>query len=236
MNASWRSVAILAESREIVVRPAAAWTLSRGMPVRSDPTRRSASTSAAGSPDSGLGERRRPAASGRRPRAGRRRGLPFENVASIYAEHFLEHLALQEGMAFLVGCRRVLAPAGILRISTPNLDWVMRPTTGTATGPRTTRRSWTACRSTARFTAGATSSSTTDRPSPARSRCGLFEDHVPSLRRKRRAGARGARTAREIGRHPRLPHVIIAQASGRAGRVPMSRELLEEYRQALEAK
>jgi predicted SAM-dependent methyltransferase len=52
-------------------------------------------------------------------------GLPFANVSFLYAEHFLEHLSLQEGLAFLRGCRRALAPAGVIRLSTPNLDWVM---------------------------------------------------------------------------------------------------------------
>src|SRR4029453_10033118 len=54
-----------------------------------------------------------------------RQGLPFADVASIYAEHFLEHLTLDEGLAFLKECRRVLRPDGILRLSTPNLDWVI---------------------------------------------------------------------------------------------------------------
>jgi predicted SAM-dependent methyltransferase len=52
-------------------------------------------------------------------------GLPFRDVSFLYAEHFLEHLALQEALAFLRGCRRVLSAAGVLRVSTPNLDWVM---------------------------------------------------------------------------------------------------------------
>jgi predicted SAM-dependent methyltransferase len=53
-----------------------------------------------------------------------RQGLPFSDVALIFAEHFLEHLTLAEGTAFLRECRRALSPAGILRLSTPNLDWV----------------------------------------------------------------------------------------------------------------
>lgn len=53
-----------------------------------------------------------------------RAGLPFENVEVIFAEHFIEHLTLDEGLAFLSECRKVLRPEGILRISTPNLDWV----------------------------------------------------------------------------------------------------------------
>jgi predicted SAM-dependent methyltransferase len=53
-----------------------------------------------------------------------RRGLPFRDVEAIYAEHFLEHLTLDEGLAFLADCRRALSDTGVLRLSTPNLDWV----------------------------------------------------------------------------------------------------------------
>lgn len=53
-----------------------------------------------------------------------RDGLPFEGVATILAEHFLEHLELEDAIAFLRECRRVLAADGVLRLSTPNLDWV----------------------------------------------------------------------------------------------------------------
>src|SRR6266478_1940744 len=53
-----------------------------------------------------------------------RAGLPFSDIELIYAEHFLEHLSLDEALGFLAECRRVLAPHGVLRLSTPNLDWV----------------------------------------------------------------------------------------------------------------
>ena len=53
-----------------------------------------------------------------------RDGLPFDGVALIYAEHFLEHLSHDEGMRFLGECRAALTPDGVLRLSTPNLDWV----------------------------------------------------------------------------------------------------------------
>lgn len=52
-----------------------------------------------------------------------RRGLPFEDVELIFAEHFIEHLTLEESLAFLAECRRILLPEGVLRLSTPNLDW-----------------------------------------------------------------------------------------------------------------
>lgn len=53
-----------------------------------------------------------------------RSGLPFREVELIFAEHFVEHLTLEEGIVFFEECRRALATDGILRISTPNLDWV----------------------------------------------------------------------------------------------------------------
>lgn len=54
-----------------------------------------------------------------------RQGLPFEGARFIYAEHFIEHLTHDEGIRFLREARNALAPEGVLRLSTPNLDWVM---------------------------------------------------------------------------------------------------------------
>lgn len=54
-----------------------------------------------------------------------RRGLPFTDVEYIYAEHFVEHFSFDEVMRFFKACRRALRDSGVLRVSTPNLDWVM---------------------------------------------------------------------------------------------------------------
>jgi predicted SAM-dependent methyltransferase len=51
-------------------------------------------------------------------------GLPFDNVSLIYAEHFIEHLPYDAALALLRECRRALDDYGVLRLSTPNLDWV----------------------------------------------------------------------------------------------------------------
>ena len=51
-------------------------------------------------------------------------GLQFSNVEAIFAEHFLEHLAIDKAIAFLLESHRVLGPDGWIRLSTPNLDWV----------------------------------------------------------------------------------------------------------------
>lgn len=52
------------------------------------------------------------------------RDLPFEDCPYIFAEHFLEHLSLVDAGRFLGHCRRALAADGVLRLTTPNLDWV----------------------------------------------------------------------------------------------------------------
>ena len=50
--------------------------------------------------------------------------LPFENVDYIFAEHFIEHLSYPNAQKLLRECRRALSDNGVLRLSTPNLDWV----------------------------------------------------------------------------------------------------------------
>ncbi len=53
-----------------------------------------------------------------------RDGLPFDEAGFVFAEHFIEHLDFHSGFQFLRECRRVLNDSGVLRLSTPNLDWV----------------------------------------------------------------------------------------------------------------
>ena len=51
-------------------------------------------------------------------------GLPFDDVEFIFAEHFIEHLNYVDALVLLRECRRALRDDGVLRLSTPNLDWV----------------------------------------------------------------------------------------------------------------
>ena len=50
-----------------------------------------------------------------------RNGLSFEDgeVDGIVASHFLEHLDIQESILFIIECKRVLKPGGVLRLSVP---------------------------------------------------------------------------------------------------------------------
>lgn len=53
-------------------------------------------------------------------------GIPFRNARYVFAEHFIEHLSYQQAADFTRGCRAALRDDGILRLSTPNLDWVWK--------------------------------------------------------------------------------------------------------------
>lgn len=56
-----------------------------------------------------------------------RQPLPFsENeVDGIFAEHFIEHITRPEAVAFLRECYRVLKPNAIVRLSTPDLRYLI---------------------------------------------------------------------------------------------------------------
>lgn len=47
--------------------------------------------------------------------------LPTGTVQFIYSEHFIEHITRAQALALLRECQRVLAPGGVIRLSTPNL-------------------------------------------------------------------------------------------------------------------
>ncbi|HTY43056.1 MAG TPA: hypothetical protein VMH79_14375 [Thermoanaerobaculia bacterium] len=165
-----------------------------------------------------------------------RRGLPFAGVASIYAEHFLEHLAFDDGLRFLAECRRVLAPDGVLRLSTPNLDWVMQTHWR---GPETT---------------GEDALVDCFRLNRAFHGWGhqFLYNRTMLASAVRQAGF--ARTAffrygesdtvelRALERHetwddtPELPHVLIVEASGAARGEGVPENLLREFREAIAAR
>ena len=52
------------------------------------------------------------------------KGLPFRGARFIFAEHFIEHLRYEDARVLLAECRHALRSGGVLRLSTPSLDWV----------------------------------------------------------------------------------------------------------------
>lgn len=56
-----------------------------------------------------------------------RQPLPYEDnsVDLIYNEHFIEHLTAEEGVNLLKEMLRILKKGGIIRIATPDLDYLV---------------------------------------------------------------------------------------------------------------
>jgi predicted SAM-dependent methyltransferase len=51
------------------------------------------------------------------------RPLPLASatITFIFAEHFIEHITREQGLALVRECHRLLKPGGVLRISTPDI-------------------------------------------------------------------------------------------------------------------
>src|SRR5262245_11816611 len=163
-------------------------------------------------------------------------GLPFSDLETIYAEHFLEHLSLEQGLAFLRECRRALSEEGVLRLSTPNLDWVYathyRPERWS-----TDRESLTDCMQLNRAFRGWGHQFLYNRPTLVAALSSAGFSGITF----HRYGESARPDLANLERHETwqdsvdLPHVLIAQASGRADRPPFPEELLAEWRQSVES-
>jgi predicted SAM-dependent methyltransferase len=162
-----------------------------------------------------------------------RKGLPFRNVSAIYAEHFLEHLGLDDGLGFLKECRRVLAPSGVLRLSTPNLDWVY------ATHYRlpqvSAEETLHDCLQLNRAFHGWGHQFLYNRATLL----SVLKAAGFATVRFQRYGQSDVAELSGIERHetwvdtPELPHVLIAEASGQAPEEPLPAKLVEEFRVAV---
>lgn len=52
--------------------------------------------------------------------------VPDARVDAIISEHFIEHIPRDAGERLIAECARILRPGGWLRISTPDLGWMVR--------------------------------------------------------------------------------------------------------------
>jgi predicted SAM-dependent methyltransferase len=164
------------------------------------------------------------------------RGLPFENVSAIYAEHFLEHLSLDHGLEFLSECRRALRDDGVLRLSTPNLDWVYLTHYRIGKWPDD-EETLKDCLQLNRAFHGWGHRFLYNGPTLAAVLRASGFDSV----RFERYGESEVSELRGLERHqtwedtPDLPHVIIAEAFGRAVPRPLPVAFLSAFREALAA-
>ena len=165
-----------------------------------------------------------------------RRGLPFSGVATIYAEHFLEHLALDDGLAFLAECRRVLLPDGVLRLSTPNLDWVMLTHyLGPGASPDDARedcfrinRAFHGWGHQFLYNATTLESVLAAAGFARADRCSYGRSERPEL-----AGLERHETWEDT---PDLPHVLVVEAWGAAAPRPLPEPLMKDFREAIGSK
>ncbi len=163
-----------------------------------------------------------------------RQGLPFENVAAIYAEHFLEHLSLEDGLVFLRECRRVLAPDGVLRLSTPNLDWVYL--THYRLGPEVGKDTAVAdCLQLNRAFHGWGHRFLYNRTmlAAALEACGFAQARFQRYGESDQEALRGLERHRTWEDTPELPHVIIAEGSGAIPPRPLPDAPLREFLEAI---
>ena len=168
-----------------------------------------------------------------------RNGLPFENVAAVYGEHFLEHLDLEDGLWCLVECRRVLAPDGVVRISTPNLDWVLATHYRMGGWPGGEQDAVIDCLRMNRAFHGWGHRFLYNRHTltAALRAAGFAHVTMHSYGESDRADLQGLERHEKSEDTPELPHVLIAQASGRRDRGELlPPTLMEEYRQAMNAR
>jgi predicted SAM-dependent methyltransferase len=166
-----------------------------------------------------------------------RDGLPFRDAQAIFAEHFLEHLTLDEALLFLRDCRRSLADEGILRLSTPNLDWVYL-TNYRVDPSRTDLDGTQLCLNFNRafhgwghrflFNAPMLSAALRSVGFATLRYCRYGESAVPFLSNLERH-----EKSHDV---PELPHVLVVEATGRSKRVPLPEQLLQEYRVALSSR
>lgn len=161
-------------------------------------------------------------------------GLPFENVTAIYAEHFLEHLSFDDGLRFLAECRRALRDDGVLRLSTPNLDWVYLThyQIGRWSEDEESLRD---CFQLNRAFHGWGHRFLYNAPSLA----AVLRASGFATVRFQKYGESDLAELRGLERHetwedtPELPHVIIAEAQGRAAPRPLPAKLLDPFREAV---
>lgn len=153
-------------------------------------------------------------------------GIPFRGARIIFAEHFIEHLTFAQAEQLVSNCRAVLRDDGILRLSTPNLDWVMR-TSYVSGDPMqdcfTINRAFHGWGHQFLYNFTALENLLQRCGFETVQRFGYGESDTPALR--------GIERHEKYPDVPELPHMVIVEASGRraAPAAPLH-PMIEEYR------
>lgn len=158
-------------------------------------------------------------------------GIPFRSARYIFAEHFIEHLSLDQGASFLDRCRKALQEDGTLRLSTPNLDWVWSTSYHPGQWPGDREAVWDCIALNRAFRGWGHQFLYNRQMLTAALRQAGFAEAKPC-----RYGESEDPLLRGIEHHeqyhdvPELPHVLVFEASGRAEPETPFEELRAEYR------
>jgi predicted SAM-dependent methyltransferase len=154
------------------------------------------------------------------------RGIPFRDAKYIFAEHFIEHLTLSQADQLLRNCRAALRDDGILRLSTPNLDWVMY--TSYVSGDRlrdcfVINRAFHGWGHQFLYNLPALENLLREAGFETVRPFGYGESNTPALR--------GIERHERYIETPELPHLVIVEASGRrTAAADPPHPMIEEYR------
>lgn len=164
------------------------------------------------------------------------KGLPFTNADIIYAEHFIEHLEYRDTLRLLTACRAALNDDGVLRVSTPNLDWVWRVSYNPATWA-TDQDAIRECFVANRAFRGWGHKFLYNRQTLEEllHTAGFANVEHLVYGESTRVELRGIERHQPYPDTPELPHMVVAEASGRMQHTPHERTVavLAEYEAAI---
>lgn len=142
------------------------------------------------------------------------RSFHFTGAEAIYAEHFLEHLAADQALEFLRAAHRALAPRGWIRLTTPNLDWIVATHYGPRDAGADARPDADAALRLNRAFYGWQHQLLWNEPllREALAACGFVEVRFVARGESELAFFRGIERHEEYADAPGLPHVLVVEA------------------------
>ena len=165
-------------------------------------------------------------------------GLPFRDVSFIFAEHFIEHLSWEDGLTFLEECRRALSDGGVLRLSTPNLDWVWTTHYHRGAWSNTDEQVRDCFNLNKAFRGwGHQFLYNHQTLRDTLLSAGFGEVEVTSYGQSRHAALKGLERHETYADDPDLPHILVVEASGRSTSKPRSIDApLRDFQEAVSAR
>ena len=153
------------------------------------------------------------------------RGIPLRDAKYVFAEHFIEHLTFDQAVQFVRNCRAALRDDGILRLSTPNLDWVWHTSYASGDALRdcfVINRAFHGWGHQFLYNLQTLTNLLHDNGFESVQPFGYGESDTPALR--------GIERHEQYPDSPALPHILIVEARGRRAAENPRHPMIEEFR------